>query len=420
MNIFTANQVNQVYVLKDNSTVVANLDASHQITKESDLGSIGVGKSADGKSIYFKHYGAGGVTRSDLIDIANIIDIKATVASKMNRNLASAKIELNTEALSDSKPVAGQDFVLNIEFQNPIGMSPDNKYWKYGVVHSTSSMNASDFYKKLALSIAKNMSREAVQLIKVYVNIQGSSPNGGEVEVTPNMAESDIKVGTGTTANAVILKEVAQDWILGVKQQKPVLFTVNPTYVNAGTASAPNEVVWGNVTYNTGKKTVGGSDPKNTITSDGVPASAGEVTNSKLMADYEYFYMGERGDQYRMVGFPNYIPTTYLVDPTAKYGYDTIAIHFAYVGANHSVQKSEKDITILVPRVKTDDYDSAAATSVNPTKKAALGATATSILNAINAAIDQGFVKMGTSHTSGKLAVWDSNGTLKASTQSPS
>lgn len=393
MNIFTANQVNQVYVLKSDSTVVANLDASHQITKESNLGSIGVGKSADGKSIYFKHYGAGGVTRSDLIDIANIIDVKATPASKMARNLSSAKIELNTEALSDSKPVAGQDFVLNIEFQNPIGMSPDNKYWKFGVVHSTSSMDQSEFYKKLALSIAKNMSREAVQLIKVYVNIQGSGANGGEVEVTSNMAESDIKVGTGTTANAVILKEVEQDWILGVKQQKPVLFTVNPTYVNAGTASAPNEVVWGNVTYNTGKKTVGGTYPSTTVTSDGVPASAGEVTNSKLMADYEYFYMGERGDQYRMVGFPNYIPTTYLVDPTAKYGYDTIAIHFAYVGANHSVQKSEKDITILVPRVKTDDYDSAAATSVNPTKKAAIGAKTKSLVDAIEAVYPVSYTK---------------------------
>lgn len=415
MNIFTANQVNQVYVLKDDSTVVANLDASHQITKSSNLGSIGVGKSADGKSIYFKHYGAGGVTRSDLIDIANIIDIKATVASKMNRNLASALVKLNTEALSDSKPVAGQDFVLRLQFQNPVGMSPDNQYWKFGVVHSTASMTASNFYLKLASSIAKNMSREAVQLVKVYVTYSTAS----KTEIT---AASDVSDTTNTFTNTytgVLIEEVEQDWILGVKQQKPLVFTVNPTWVNAGTASAPNEVVWGDVFYSNGRSTVGGSDPKNTINTDDAPASAGEVTNSKLMADYEYFYMGERGDQYRMVGFPNYIPTTYLVDPTAKYGYDTIAIHFAYVGANHSVQKSEKDITILVPRVKTDDYDSAAATSVNPTKKAALGATATSILNAINAAIDQGFVKMGTSHTSGKLAVWDSDGTLKASTQSP-
>ena len=274
----------------------------------------------------------------------------------------------------------------------------------------------SDFYKKLALSIAKNMSREAVQLVKVYVNIQGSSPNGGEVEVTPNMAESDIKVGTGSTANAVILKEVEQDWILGVKQQKPVLFTVNPTYVNAGTASAPNEVVWGDVTYNTGKKTVGGADPSTTITSDGVPAAAGSVVNSKLMADYEYFYMGERGDQYRMVDFPNYIPTTYLVDPTNAYGYDTVAIHFAYVGANHSVQKSEKDITILVPRASTDN-DSA-------DELLAVGAKTASLVAAINAAVqpaaDSRYIAAGEALTSGYIPVFDTNGALTASAKKPS
>lgn len=406
MNIFTANQVNQVYVLKDNSTVVANLDASHQITKSNNLGSIGVGKSADGKSIYFKHYGAGGVTRSDLIDIANIIDVKATPAPKMARTLASAKITLNSEALSDSKPVAGQDFVLRIQFQNPVGMSPDNQYWKFGVVHSTASMTASNFYLKLASSIAKNMSREAVQLVKVYVTYSTAS----KTEIT---AASDVSNTTtfNQTYTGVLIEEVEQDWILGVKQQKPTIFTVNPTWVNAGTASATNEVVWGDVIYNNGQKVVGGADPYNTIDTSNAPAAAGSIVNSKLMADYEYFYMGERGDQYRMVGFPNYIPTTYLVDPTNAYGYDTIAIHFAYVGANHSVQKSEKDITILVPRASTDN-DSA-------DELLAVGAKAQSLLNAINAATDQGFVKMGSSHTSGKLAVWDSDGTLKASTQSP-
>jgi hypothetical protein len=381
MNIFTANQVNQVYVLKSDSTVVANLDASHQITRSNNLGSVGLGVTPDGKSIYFKHYGAGGVTRSDLIDIANIIDVKATPASKMARNLSSALVTLNSEALDNSKPVAGQDFVLRLQFQNPVGMSPDNQYWKFGVVHSTASMTASNFYLKLASSIAKNMSREAVQLVKVYVTYSTAS----KTEIT---AASDVSDTTNTFTNTytgVLIEEVEQDWILGVKQQKPTLFTVEPTYVNAGTASAPNEVVWGNVFYSNGRSTVGGSDPKNTINTDDAPASAGEVTNSKLMADYEYFYMGERGDQYRMVGFPNYIPTTYLVDPTNAYGYDTVAIHFAYVGANHSVQKSEKDITILVPRASSDDS--------NSTKKAAIGAKTKSLVDAIEAVYPVSYTK---------------------------
>jgi hypothetical protein len=383
MNIFTANQVNQVYVLKSDSSVVTLAPGSEstKIPGNNSLGSIGVGKSADGKSIYFKHYGAGGVTRSDLIDIANIIDIKATPASKMARNLSSAKITLNPEALSDSKPVAGQDFVLRIQFQNPVGMSPDNQYWKFGVVHSTASMTASNFYLKLASSIAKNMSREAVQLVKVYVTYSTAS----KTEITANSDVSDTTNTFTNTYTGVLIEEVEQDWILGVKQQKPTIFTVNPTWVNAGTASAPNEVVWGDVIYNNGKKVVGGADPYNTIDTSNAPASAGEIVNSKLIADYEYFYMGERGDQYRMVGFPNYIPTTYLVDPTAAYGYDLVTIHFAYVGANHSVQKSEKDITFAIPRASSDDS--------NSTKKAAIGAKTKSLVDAIEAVYPVSYTK---------------------------
>ena len=411
MEIFTANQVNQVYAMAASSTVVATLDADHQITKANNLGSVGVGKTADGKSIYFKHLGAGGVTRSDLIEIANIINVKATPAAAMARSLMAAKVTLNTEALSDSKPVAGQDFVLRIKFQNPIGMSPENQYWKYGVVHATSTMSASDFYKKLALSIAKNMSRDAVQLIKVYVNIQGSAPNGGEIEVTPNMTETDIKVGTGSTAEAIIIKEVEQDWILGIKQQKPVLFTLEPTIVTVGKGtSAEEDVVWGDVVYSDKRKTTGGVTPEASVVASGQPSAAGTIVNSKKMADYEYFYHGERGDQYRMVNWPDYIPTKYIVDPTYAYGYDTVAIHYAYVGANHSVQKSEKDITFLIP----------ADASPNAS---GLGDNTDALLAAIEGAInpaDSRYATVGEATTSGKLAVFDSNGNITASDKAPS
>lgn len=367
MNLFTANQVNQVYVLKSNSTVVDSLDATHQITKSSNLGSVGVGVTPDGENIYFKHLGAGGVTRSDLIKIDSIKYIKATPASTMARSLMAAKVTLNTEALSSSKPIAGEDFVLRLRFQNPVGMSPDNQYWKYGVVHTTSSMTASEFYLKLASSIAKNMAREAVQLVKVYVTYSTSS----ETEIT---ADSDVTDTTtfSNTYTGIIIKEVEQDWILGVKQQKPLVFTVEPTTINNGT----DNVVWGDVVYSNKKKTTGGVAPTNGIVTSGQPAAAGTVVNSKLAADYEYFYMGERADQYRLVGFPDYVPTTYLVDSNHQYGYDFITIHFSYSGSNHAVQKSEKDVTFLVPRASTDSTASS------------VGALADSLYDAINAIVN--------------------------------
>lgn len=400
MNIFTANQVNQVYVLKSDSTVVATLDADHQITSSNNVGSVGVGTTTDGKSMYFKHLGASGVVRSDLIEVANIMDIKATPASKMARALSAAKVTINTEALKSSKPLPGEDYILRLKFQNPVGMSPDNQYWKYGAVHVTSGMTASQFYLQMASSIAKNMSREAVQLVKVYVTYSTSS----KTEITADSDVSDTSIFS-QTYTGVQIEEVEQEWILGIKQDKPLIFTAEPTWVKNDT----EEVVWGDVVYNTGKKTTGGAAPTNSVVSSGAP-TGGTVINSKLMADYEYFYMGERADQYRMVNWPDYIPTEYLVNPAHEYGYDTVAIHYAYTGANHAVQKSEKDITFVVPRASTDST------------AASVGALAQSILDAINAVTnpsDSRYIAKGTSTTSGKLAVFDTDGSLKASDKAP-
>ena len=124
------------------------------------------------------------------------------------------------------------------------------------------------------------------------------------------------------------------------------------------------------------------------------------------MADYEYFYMGERGDQYRNVGWPNVIPTAYIVDPTYAYGYDTIGIHFAYTGSNHAIQKSEKDITFIIPAVASPNASG-------------LGHTADALVAAIEAAIDPGFLKKGPVAASGYIPVYTSDGSLEASAKKP-
>ena len=70
------------------------------------------------------------------------------------------------------------------------------------------------------------------------------------------------------------------------------------------------------------------------------------LPEGQKIADLEYFCMGERGDQYRNAGWPNVIPTKYLVDPTAEY--DLYTIHYAYVGEGTHQEKSEKDIQFAV------------------------------------------------------------------------
>ncbi len=326
MRIFSTNQANQVYVAK------ALITGNNNPTNEGD---IKVGSTPDGE-LYIRHFGAGGLTRSDLIDVKNILYCKTTPAGAMATKLKKYTVTIVNAVKSGNYMVPGQDFILRLVFDGYIGMSPeDSQYWKYGAVHSTANMSPSDFYKEMALSVARNMAREAVQFITVEL-----ATSGGSVPVTPQ-TKADTLTGTYT---GIVIGEVEPDWMLGTKQQKPVKVTVIPTEVEV-----TDTVIWGTV-----------------ATSDGV-----EIKNGKLTADFEYFHMGERGDQYRMVGWPDYVPTKYLVDPTKEYDY--IRIHYAYIGSNESVQKSEKDLTLLVPRAASDSD----ATEI--------GALATSIYSAIEA-----------------------------------
>ena len=64
--------------------------------------------------------------------------------------------------------------------------------------------------------------------------------------------------------------------------------------------------------------------------------------------------MGERGDQYRKIGFPNDIETKGLVDPTKNY--DVFEIHYSFSDTGVNSYKTEKDLTIAVPASGTEDY----------------------------------------------------------------
>lgn len=308
MNLFTVNQVNQVYVA-DTLVTTANPAAAGEIK----IGQI------DGKC-YIKHFSkGGGLTRSDIIE--NVLWAKATPASEMATTLKKATITLATGAYDSTNNlmIPGQDYILRLMFNNYIGISPeDSTYMKYGVVHTLENMSTSNFYKEMAMSIVKNMARESVKLVKVELQTSGNA-----VEVTMGSTATSL---ANTSATGIILSEVEPDWILGLKQQKVVKLEAVPTEISVlNSNSTYDEITWGNVAYST----------------------AGTIKNGKLAADYEYFFHGERGDQYRMVGWPDYIPTVYDVDPTKEY--DFIQIHYAYIGPNEGCQKSEKDITILVP-----------------------------------------------------------------------
>lgn len=322
---YSVNQVRQLYVAKA-------FKSSHVLASDT-AGSIAVKNDTAKNHLYFEYKGADNLMRSDLIDIKNILYAKTTNANDMAHELKAVTVTLDSD-VNAGAPVAGQDYILRIAFKQYVGMSDEDQYFKYGMVHAYAGMNADKFYKVLALSLAKNFSREVVPLIKIEVHSKTTKSKGGfdsngYMVVTPTTKDNGKSDTTnpyydGTSAvvadiDSIRITEVEQPWRLGVMAQTPVYFTVQPVAIMVN----GDERIWATVTEGTN----------------------GTIGNGKKIADLEYFCMGERGDIYRNIGWPHNIPTTYLVDPTKTYY--TFDIHYAYVGNNESVQKSEKDITIV-------------------------------------------------------------------------
>ena len=397
MTTFSTNQSRQFYVAKSVATVTPN----------AAKGAIEVGADNAMSHMYFKYLGAGGQTRSDLIKISNIVSAKATDADSMAHNLKRYKVSLDS-TVNSGNPKAGQDYILRIAFRNFIGLSEEDQYFKYGTVHAVTGMTPEQFYTILLESLRKNFSRENSKLLEYYLDGDkasavladnagitvtaknfGTAGNsikfeitavdaaeasatvttvGGITTISVALTAAAAKIGnvksliattpvaaalvtiagvdatdvvvespavslTGGTTNGIILEEVEQPWVLGTMPLEFMNFSVQPTTINDGT----EERIWGTVTE---------------------LAAINKVENGKNIADMEYFYMGERGDQYRNIKWPNVIKTNYLVDETVKY--NLLDITYFYQGAGEDVQKSQKTITIAVPKVgATNDVSNA-------------------------------------------------------------
>lgn len=303
MATYSVNQVRHLYVAKALKTAVTQLAAAGDILPKADTAK---------STMYFQYFSPAGVIESsDKIDIKNITYAKSTSSQALVKKLDRYQVVLDS-TINSGAPVAGQDYLLRLAFRQYVGLSPEDQYWKFGMVHAVSGMTASDFYKAMALSLARNIAREATPLVTIYLVASGPA-------YTTVTIDTDPATLTGTYTG-IQIEQVAQDWILGVMPQGYIPFAVQPTNITF----EGDERIWGTVT---------------TVT----PINS--VQNGHDIADLEYFTMGARGDFYRNMGWPNVIHTTYLVDPTQKY--DTLDISYYWAGGAEDVQKSPRTITLV-------------------------------------------------------------------------
>ena len=295
---YSVNQVHHLYVAKGyNATVNA----------ESAAGTIGGVKTVDdirGKEVYFNYKGVESVLTSDFIQIHNIGYAKAIKAADMVTVMKKVKIALKSD-VNEGNVVSGQDYVMSIDFKNFFSSGDASRYYKDAAVHGTTSMTAEQFYAKMVDSLNKAFSRE----------------NGANSTSNPYLKFT-------SDANGLYIEEKPQEWALGTKKARRIMFDVFCSTIYTG----GEDLVWGEVSDVTPTK------------ADAV-VGTNAIGNGQQIADLEWFCMGERGDQYRNVGWPNVIPTKYLVDPTKQY--NVLELHYAFTDTGVNSYRTEKEITIV-------------------------------------------------------------------------
>ena len=307
MFIGSDNQFRNLYVMKaykaSESAITAVGDATLKVDTAKNL-------------MYLVYKDTEDTLTSDIINIKNLLYVKSNKAADMARKLHSQSVTIK------ENPISGQDYVLNVEVRNFVALGDDSTHIKFGAVHAVKDMTKSDFYKAMAVNLAKNFSREPSPILNVSLTKHDTSNSGTDTKVAVlvngKMQNLAALKPTESYTN-IIIDEVEQPWRRGVAQVEPVNFnTTCGTILMDG-----DDVIWGTV-----KKEDGNT-----------------VNNGKQIADMEWFYHGTRGDIYREATYPDNFDFKPLVDETKAY--HTLDIHFAYVGPGVEVAKSERTITVV-------------------------------------------------------------------------
>lgn len=316
MTNFNTNQTRQFYVAGAvNTAVDKNLD-------------IALGTAQTGE-MYLKYRNADGLlTRSDTFDPKKITSVKKTTAAAMARKLMAHTIVVDTDTVNLAD-LAGKTVTLVVTIHGYASYDESDSI-SYAIAldcNKTNTASAVAFHKALAIAIAKGIPTPdpLYPMVRIFSNGK---------EVTKDTKEADV---TGSAAG-VVLVEGVQKYVRGKLSGEPTPFSVAFRYA----PSNVEDVVWG----------------KDTVAASAISGFETMPANY-LLADLEYFALGERGDMFRGSVFPNDRPTTYAIDPFGATQYDVLTIEYFWNGDAENVQKSPRMIQVAAPAAAiTTLYDS--------------------------------------------------------------
>lgn len=257
------------------------------------------------------------IVYNKLIDLAKInFSREAYPLIKIGLNGAAATVKMttNTGVTVTAKEVgiAGNNLRFAVA-----SVSADTPGVTVATVSGVTTITASLTAEDKTIGDLKTLVESATNL----VTITGTA-------ATAVLAETTAVALVEGTSTGIVIEEVPQPWVRGKRQAAPINFDIFTLPIKTVDAEQP----WGIITD---------------ITKDNVNT----VGNGRMVADMEWFYIGERADQFRGYGYPNNFDTNYLADASKSYKF--INIDFYYSGDAEDVQRSKKTLTIATADATT-------------------------------------------------------------------
>lgn len=239
---------------------------------------------------------------------------KVVSASDDMAALKSAEI-----SVASGLVVAGQEYIIALTFR---GYGLEDTYHKFFSAKAKST-TAADLYVELAKSAWLQRGVENEPLYDLYYVSGGTA--------TKINGKSDITAAN--LASGFVITEAKPYWQLGSFPEATATIEIGTTPIIVSGVERNDWLVDGN------------GNPTKFV--PGTPS----IYNNHKLADLELFAKGERGNSNALANWPDNIKPDLYINPDSSVvaGYDVLTIHYAYVGANQSNQKSERDAIFVQP-----------------------------------------------------------------------
>ena len=234
---------------------------------------------------------------TDLINIRKIL-------SAAHTPVAAIAPTVKAQTITVSATEAGE-YIMRVIIDNYFSESPSGSYIKHASAYVGADAAPEKIAKALETSLKKGLKRDIEPAFDV-------TSDGAVITITP----------------------IATEWVLGRKASVIPAITVELVPVDPMEVEAS----WGSV--------------EETEADEEIVASNRNLAIEKLR-DYEYFCLGERGDQYRGIGWPNNVETKGEGEKITADDY-VATVHYYEDLSNEAVQKSEKTAVFVGPKEKVN------------------------------------------------------------------